>query len=142
MKFILVLRETDSGGYSFWSPLHPYSPLKFQQSSLKIFVNKTINVTKVLFFYEQSKEDEEYLNFISLKYKINWSEYTFYFQIFGEDNMVFEENQKTQKIRYKRLGLNYKDSLCYVIQDIVKSNNISVEFLISEKSFERARLCK
>ena len=88
-------------------------------------LNKTINVTKVLFSYEQSKEDEEYLNFISLKYKINWSEYTFYFQIFGEDNKVFEENQRTQKIRYKRLGLNYKDSLCYVIQDITKANNIS-----------------
>ncbi len=88
-------------------------------------LEEEINVTKILFSYEQSKDDEEYLNFISLKYKINWNEYTFYFQIFGDDNKVFEENQRTQKIRYKRLGMNYKDSLCYVIQDITKANNIS-----------------
>lgn len=88
-------------------------------------LENTINLTKILFSYEQSKDDEEYLNFISLKYKINWNEYTLYFQIFGDDNKVFEENQRTQKISYKRLSLNYKDSLCYVIQDIAKINNIA-----------------
>lgn len=88
-------------------------------------LKNTIKLTKVLFSYEQSKEDEEYLNFISLKYKIEWKDYTFYFQIFGDDNKVFEENQRIQKISYKKLGLNYKESLSYVIQDIAKNLNIA-----------------
>ena len=85
----------------------------------------TINLTKILFSYEQSKEDDEYLNFISLKYKVNWNEYALYFQIFGEDNKIFEENQRAQKISYKRLGLDYKNSLAYVVQDITQINNMN-----------------
>ncbi len=97
------------------------------RKGLSCFQNLTenINVTKVLFSYEQSKEDDEYLNFISLKYKINWNDYSLYFRIFGEDNKVFEENQKAQKISYKRLGMDYKGSLAYVIQDITQNANIA-----------------
>ena len=71
-----------------------------------------------------SKEDEEYLNFISLEYKINWNDYTMYFQILGEDNKIFEENQRLEKIRFKRLSVNYKESLAYVVQDITREQNL------------------
>ena len=81
-------------------------------------------ITKILFSYESYKEDEEYLNHLSVEYNINWNEYTIYFQILGDNNKVFEENQKLEKIRYKRLSLNYKDSLAYVVQDIDKKINI------------------
>ena len=83
-----------------------------------------IKLTKILFSYETYKEDEEYLNLLSMEYKISWDEYTIYFQILGEDNKVFEENQKFEKIRYKRLSPNYKESLAYIIQDIEKKHNI------------------
>ena len=92
-------------------------------SILRGFDNE-IQLTKVLFSYEAFKEDEEYLNHLSMEYKINWNEYTIYFQILGDDNKVFEENQKIEKIRYRRLSNNYKESLAYVIQDIDKSLNI------------------
>ena len=59
-----------------------------------------------------------------MEYKISWNEYTIYFQILGDDNKVFEENQKLEKIRYRRLSLNYKESLAYVVQDIDQKNNI------------------
>ena len=84
-----------------------------------------INLTKILFSYETTKEDEEYLNYISMGYKINWSDYTFYFRILGEDNKVFEENQRTQKIRFKRLSNEFKEALLYVLQDIDPSFNTS-----------------
>lgn len=92
-------------------------------SILRGFDNE-IQLTKVLFSYEAFKEDEEYLSHLSMEYKINWNEYTIYFQILGDDNKVFEENQKIEKIRYRRLSNNYKESLAYVIQDIDKSLNI------------------
>ncbi len=88
-------------------------------------LQKTINLTKIEFTYETSKEDEEYLNYISLEYNINWNDYILYFQIMGEDNKVFEENQRLEKIKFKKLSINYKESLSYVIQDICKTENIN-----------------
>ena len=97
------------------------------KKGLNIFKNivRPINLTKIEFAYETSKEDEEYLNYISLEYRFNWNNYAFYFQILGEDNKVFEENQRLEKIRYRRLSIGYKESLAYVIQDICKNENIS-----------------
>ena len=47
-----------------------------------------------------------------------------YFQILGEDNKIFEENQRLEKIRFKRLSVNYKESLAYVVQDITGEQNL------------------
>lgn len=108
-----------------------YFLTSFDMFSLKkgidIFRNirQPMKLTKILFSYEASKEDEEYLNFISMEYKVVWNEYTMYFQILGENNKVFEENQRFQKIKFRRLGINYKDSLAYVVQDISKSESMA-----------------
>lgn len=108
-----------------------YFVTSFDMFSLKkgmsIFRNvvRPINLTKIEFSYEASKEDEEYLNYISLDYRINWSNYVLYFQILGDDNKVFEENQRIERIRFRRLSINYKESLAYVVQDICKDENIS-----------------
>lgn len=107
-----------------------YFVTSFDMFSLKkgmsIFQNLKIpmNLTKILFSYEASKEDEEFLNYISLEYKIRWNEYTMYFQILGEDNKIFEENERLEKIRFKRLSPIYKESLAYVVQDINKEENL------------------
>lgn len=97
------------------------------RKGLSCFQNlkETLNITKILFSYEQLKEDEEYLDFISMKLKIKWNEYALYFHILGDDNKVFEENQKLQKLQYRKLSNGYKESLAYLIQDIDKSVNIS-----------------
>ena len=84
----------------------------------------TLKLTKVLFSYESAtKEEEEYLNSVSVEYKIEWGESTIYFQIFNEDIKIMQENQRLQKLRFRRLSQNYKDSLAYLIQDIDKSEN-------------------
>lgn len=107
-----------------------YFVTSFDMFSLKkginIFQNiiRPMNLTKIEFSYETSKEDEEYLNYISLEYKINWNNYAFYFQILGEDNKVFEENQRLEKIKFRRLSVNYKESLAYIVQDICKNENV------------------
>ena len=107
-----------------------YFVTSFDMFSLKkgmsIFRNLAapMNLTKILFSYEASREDEEYLNYVSLEYRINWNDYTIYFQILGENNKVFEENQRFEKIRFRKLTANFKESLAYVIQDISKDENI------------------
>ena len=97
------------------------------KQGLNIFcqAEKEFKLTKIMFSYEATKENEEYLNFVSLEYNVEWNEYAMYFQILGEDNKVFEENQRMEKIRFKRLSLGYKESLAYVIQDIDKNENIA-----------------
>ena len=97
--------------------------LKRGMAILKGF-NETINLTKILFIYEKSKENEEYLNYISMEYNINWNEYTMYFHIYLEDNKIIEENQRLEKIQFKGLSANYKDSIAYVVQDIIKNENV------------------
>lgn len=108
-----------------------YFVTSFDMFSLKkgidIFKNviRPMDLTKIEFAYETSKEDEDYLNYISLEYRVNWNNYVFYFQILGEDNKVFEENQRLEKIRFRRLSIGYKETLSYVIQDICKNENPS-----------------
>lgn len=93
---------------------------------MSIFENvKTpLKLTKVIFSYESpTKEEEEYLNSVSIEYRINWNEYALYFQIMNEDIKVMQENQRLQKIRFRRLSPSYKESLAYIVQDINKSEN-------------------
>ena len=108
-----------------------YFLTKFDKFSLtkgiNIFRNlkEPMDLTKILFSYTScSREEEEYLNFISSYYKINWMEYKLYFRIEGEDNRVFEENQRLEKIRLSKLSPNYKESLSYLVQDICKTDSM------------------
>lgn len=121
-KKIELYNITENNQNYFVTSFDMYS-LRKGVSILRGFDEET-KLTKILFSYETYKEDEEYLSHLSMEYKINWNEYTIYFQILGDDNKVFEENQKIEKIRYRRLSNNYKESLAYVIQDIDKNLNL------------------
>ena len=86
--------------------------------------DESINLTKILFAYERLKENEDYLNYISLEYNVNWNDYTIYFDIYLEDNKVIDENQRLEKIQFRRLSSDYKDSIANVVQDIIKNENM------------------
>ena len=83
----------------------------------------TISMTKILFSFELRREDEEYLNNLIIGYDVDWNKYTMYFHIQGDDNKVFEENQRLERIKFRRLSTEYKESLSYVIEDITKDEN-------------------
>ena len=76
-------------------------------------------LTKILFTKEMVKEDDDYLNFLSLGCKIIWNEERIYFPIENGDLTVIAENQRVQKIKLKKLSIQYKDSLGYIIQQIL-----------------------
>lgn len=88
-------------------------------------IKAPIKLTKVLFSYEMTKGDEEYLEFLSLEKNIEWSNYSIYFTILREDAQALEENQRVSQIRLRRLTNEYKDSLAILVQDIVKDININ-----------------
>lgn len=86
-------------------------------------LKEPMNLTKILFTREILKEDNDYLDFLSLGYKVMWNEYRIYFPIENGDWSVLAENQRVAKIKFKKLSTQYKDSLVYIVSEIL--NDIS-----------------
>ncbi len=82
-----------------------------------------IGLTKILYTKEILKEEDDYLNFLSLGYKIMWNEYRVYFPIENGDWSVLAENQRVAKIKFKRLSTQYKDSLVYIVSEILNDTS-------------------
>ena len=74
-------------------------------------------MTKVLFSREMLKEEDDYLNFLSLGYKVIWNEYRIYFPMENGDLSVIYENQRVAKVKFKKLSIQYKDGLAYCRRD-------------------------
>ena len=95
------------------------------KKGLEILSNlkEPINLTKILFAKEIIKEDDDYLNFLSLGYKVMWNEYRIYFPIENGDWSVLAENQRVAKIKFKKLSAQYKDSLIYIAGEILNDTS-------------------
>ncbi len=78
-----------------------------------------MRLTKVLYTREALQEEEDYLNFLALGYKIEWSDETVYFPLEVGDQSVTIENQRVSKIKYKKLSTQYRDNLLYMLEQIV-----------------------
>ena len=83
-------------------------------------MQEPMNLTKILYSKEMSKAEDEYLNFLSLNYKIVWNEYRIYFPLENGDMSVIAENQRVAKIKFKKLSAQYKDSLIFIVGEILK----------------------
>ncbi len=84
-----------------------------------------IPLTKILFAKEILKEDDDYLNFLSIGCKVLWNQEKIYFPIENGDLSVIAENQRVQKIKFKKLSIQYKDSLNFIVQQILNQTNDS-----------------
>lgn len=82
-----------------------------------------MHLTKILFTKDILKEDDDYLNFLALGYKVMWNEYRIYFPIENGDWTVLAENQRVSKIKFKRLSTQYKDSLVYIVGEILNDTS-------------------
>lgn len=82
-------------------------------------LQEIVSLTKVLFAPAIIKEDDDYLNFLSLGYKVVWNEYRIYFPIENGDLSVIYENQRVAKIKFKKLSVQYKDGLAYLTNEIL-----------------------
>ena len=88
-------------------------------------IPKPINITKLIFSREINQSDDYYLDYLSLGYKIIWEDNTINFPYLTEDMEVMAENQKTYSIKIKGLSQQYKDSLEYLIADIIPDINLN-----------------
>lgn len=88
-------------------------------------IKQPIELTKVVFSTEINQEDDYYLEYIALGYKIKWNENIINFPYETKDLEVMIENQKMNKIRIKNLSQSYKDCLEYLITDMIPNINIA-----------------
>ncbi len=90
-------------------------------------IRNPIELTKILFSNKMTQAEDEYLNFLSLGYKINWNNEKIYFPMLSQDRDIIIENQRLSKIKFKGLSQEYKDSLIFLVQEIsgeASGNNI------------------
>lgn len=83
-------------------------------------IPQPLSLTKILYSKEMIKEEDDYLNSLSMGYKIIWNEYRIYFPIENGDWAVLAENQRVSKIKFKKLSAQYKDSLVFIVEEILK----------------------
>lgn len=86
-------------------------------------IDNIVQLTKIYFSKEMSKEEDDYLNFLASKYKVNWEKQIVYFPFENGDLSVIFENQRESKIKFKKLSVQYKDGLSYLTQEILEETN-------------------
>lgn len=82
-------------------------------------LTEPIPLTKVLFSKGITKEEDDYLTFITLGVKAMWDEEKIYFPFEQGDQSIIMENQRVAKIKIKKLTQMYKESLLYLTEKIV-----------------------
>lgn len=85
-------------------------------------ITNILNLTKIVFSKMATKEDDDYLNFLSLGYKIVWNDEIIYFPFEVGDQSVIAENQRVAKIKFKKLSEQYKEALIYIVQQILEQD--------------------
>lgn len=129
MEYDIVLIDTDNlegfNNFELKTAQKNYFVTSFDNYSLKkgleilSKLQEVVSLTKVLFSKEILKEEDDYLNFLSLGYKVVWNEYRIYFPIENGDLSIIYENQRVAKIRLKKLSVQYKDGLVYLAEGIL-----------------------
>lgn len=97
------------------------------RKGVEILKNMSIpmNLSKILCDYTIKKEDEDYLEYLSMEAKVTWNELSIYMPVTGYDKQVIEENERVYRIRFKRLSSEYLEVILYVVQDIIKDISIN-----------------
>lgn len=92
---------------------------------------------KILFSYDILKSDDDYLNYIAMEYKIEWDEYKVYFPLTPEDLTAIMENQRTARVKLRKLSSQYRESLMYLIEEILQEEVSAGEVKKVFKTLER-----
>ena len=90
-------------------------------------LQEEIKMTKVLFSKYMTNEEDEYLNYLSREYRIVWDDVKIYYPFEIGDQSAIIENQRVAKIKFRNLSNQYKESLLFMVEQIV--DNVSLNEL-------------
>ena len=88
-------------------------------------IHSQVHLTKVLFTKTMSQVEDDYLNFLSAGYPIVWNQEKIYFPFELGDQSVIIENQRVSKIKFRNLSSQYKDSLLYIVSQLIENTSSS-----------------
>lgn len=96
-----------------------------------------VKLTKILYSKDILKEEDDYLNYVSLGTKAVWNEE---FRVYipfdnGDQNIIFQ-NQRVEKIGIRKLSNLYREGLYYIAADILEKSEeaeLKKAFKILEK---------
>lgn len=100
-------------------------------------LTEPIPLTKIIFSKKILQEEDEYLNYLSLGYKIRWNEERIYFPFESGDQTTILENQRVSKIRLKKLTELYKESLLYISQELLENEAKEADLRKAFKQLEK-----
>lgn len=81
-------------------------------------LEETVKMTKVLFSKNADKEENEYLNFLSLNYKVMWEDEIIYFPIDKGDLGAIIENQRLSSIKFRDFTEEYMIGFSILAQEV------------------------
>ncbi len=87
-------------------------------------ISEPMPLKKVLFSKNLEEEENEYLNYLSLGYKVIWDEERIYFPFEQGDQTIIAENQRVAKVKLKKLTQMYKESLMYIAEELLDQEDI------------------
>ncbi len=97
-------------------------------------VSGSFNLSKILLNYDIKKEDEEYLNYLTMDSKVIWDEFTIYIPLLDENQRQIEDNQRVYKARIRRLIPEYQEGIIYIVQNILGDISVNkIKKTIKEK---------
>ncbi len=99
-------------------------------------ISEAVELTKIIFSKEILSEENEYLDYISLGYKIKWNDYRIYFPLEMGDESAIIDNQRLSRIKFKNLSSQYKESLMYVTEELLGEKETN-NFIKALKNFEK-----
>ena len=83
------------------------------------------------------KEENDYLNYLSRGTNAVWNKELIYFELENGDYTVITENQRVNKIKFKRLSTQYKDSIEYISAIIAEKEISGSEIRRAIKKLEK-----
>lgn len=86
-------------------------------SVLRAFKVPTL-VTKVLFTRDPESEEKEYIDFVSMSYKVRWNDDVIYFPFETSDLYAIYANQRFSKVRFDNLSMEYMDCLSFLAEQV------------------------
>lgn len=88
-------------------------------------LKEKMKMIKVLFSKQILKEEDEYLDFLSIKYNVEWEKEKIYFPFEQGDQSIIIENQRAAKIKLKNLSTLYKEGLISMVTHISPETSYS-----------------
>lgn len=88
-------------------------------------ITEPIKVIKVLFSKNMLKSEDEYLDFLSSNYKVEWEQEKIFLPYEQGDQSIIIENQRAAKIKLKNLSSSYKEGILSMVTHIIPETSYS-----------------